>query len=306
VLADFVLSEISLAVSVALPAVLSVTLRVRVPDDNAALAGRAALLSDEFRVTVSAVAFTRFQFESTALTTTLNAVPAVCVEGVPVFPVALPALAVSPGRSNWSFEKAPALTVIEALVLAVLLPSVKSVAVTVRLPVVLNVTLKVCVPATSAAFEGRLAFVSEELMATVSDTFVSGFQFESAALTITVNELPAVCELGVPLLPVALPGAATSPGTRICNFVNAPAPTGIVPVVLLLIAGCVVSAAVTVPLPAVLSVTENDRVPDERAALAGRTAFGSVALIATVSLVLTIFQLASTALTVTEKELPAV
>src|SRR6266446_4391928 len=64
---------------------------------------------------------------------------------------------------------AVAFTVIDELVLAVLVPSVMSVAVTVLVP------------------EGWAA--------------------------------------GVPLLPVALPGAAVSPGTSTCNFTNAPAVT---------------------------------------------------------------------------------
>jgi hypothetical protein len=61
---------------------------------------------------------------STALTVTLNAEPAVCAEGVPVLPVALPGAAVSPGSSSWSFVKAPGLTVVAGLLLAVFRPSV--------------------------------------------------------------------------------------------------------------------------------------------------------------------------------------
>ena len=43
---------------------------------------------------------------------------------------------------------------------------------------------------------------------------VTGFQFASTALTVTLNVAPAVCAYGVPVLPVALPGAAVSPGSR--------------------------------------------------------------------------------------------
>jgi hypothetical protein len=125
------------------------------------------------------------------LTVTLNEVPAVCAEGVPVLPVALPGSAVSPGTSSWSFVKAPALTVIDGDVLAVLLPSVTSVAVTVFEPAVFRVTLNVFVPATSAALAGSDAFTSEDVIPTVS-VDETGFQLASTALTVTLNDEPAV------------------------------------------------------------------------------------------------------------------
>ena len=81
---------------------------------------------------------------------------------------------------------------IDALVLEVLLPSVTSLAVTVRVPEVLSVTLKVCVPATSAALAGRTALASEEVIPTVSVTEVSIFQLASTALTVTLNGVLAV------------------------------------------------------------------------------------------------------------------
>ena len=60
------------------------------------------------------------------------------------------------------------------------------------------------------------------------------------------------------------------------------------------------SAALTVQLPAVLFVRARTFVPDNRATLAGRRSLGSVPLTPTVSLTLgTVFQFASTALTVT-------
>jgi hypothetical protein len=62
----------------------------------------------------------------------------------------------------------------------------------------------------------------------------------------------------------------------------------------------VISVVVTVQEPAVRSVRLRDLVPDARAVLAGKATFGSVELRATVSeAVVTTFQLASTALTVT-------
>src|SRR5438552_3883827 len=97
------------AVTVALPAVLAVMLKLLVPPTRAALAGRAALESLELIATVSFVLIT-FQFASTALTVTLKAVPAVCAVGVPVFPLAVPGVAVSPGIRSCSLAKGPAVT----------------------------------------------------------------------------------------------------------------------------------------------------------------------------------------------------
>ena len=160
------------------------------PALNAALAGRLALLSLEAIATVSFVLI-KFQFASTALTVTLNADPAVRAVGTPVFPEALPGAAVSPGINNCSLAKAPATTVVEGLVLAVLLPSVISLAVTVALPAVLKVTAKVLVPETSEAFEGRLALPSLDVIPTVSAALLARFQFASTALTVTLKALPA-------------------------------------------------------------------------------------------------------------------
>src|SRR5437870_12696400 len=162
VFAAIVLWVIFVAVSVRLPAVLSVTLRVRVPALKAALAGSAALLSDEVMPTVSLV-LTMFQLASTALTVTVKAAPAVWPIGVPVLPAPVPAAAISPGASNCSLARAPALTEIAGLVLAVLVGSVISVAVTVQLPAVLLVRLKDLVPETRAVLPGSTAFGSVEL-----------------------------------------------------------------------------------------------------------------------------------------------
>ena len=107
-------------------------------------------------------------------------------------PEALPGDAVSPGARICNFANAPTFTVIAGLVLAVLVPSVASVAVRVREPAVLKVTLKVLVPETSAALPGSAALASEDVMPTVSVAEVTGFQFASTALTVTLNAAPAV------------------------------------------------------------------------------------------------------------------
>ena len=91
---------------------------------------------------------------------------------------------------------------------------VASDAVTVALPAVFRVTLKAFVPLTSAALAGMAAFPSVEVMATVS-LVLTTFQLASTALTVTEKAVPATCAEAVPTLPLAVPGAAVSPGARI-------------------------------------------------------------------------------------------
>src|SRR5438094_101588 len=213
-----------------------------------------ALLSEELIPTVSAAVLTRFQFASTALTVTVKAVPTVWAAGEPVLPAALPGEAVSPGAKICNLVNAPELTMTEGLVLAVIPVCVTSEAATVALPALLSVKLKLPVPLTRAALAGKIALESLEVIATVSLVFTT-FQLASTALTVTVKALPAACAAGVPVFPVALPGAAVSPGARICSLVNAPALTASHGLVLLVIPVWVTSEAVTVALPAVLSVT---------------------------------------------------
>src|SRR5262249_10062822 len=112
-------------------------------------------------------------------------------EGVPVLPDALPGDAVSPGTSSCSLLNAPALTVIDGDVFAVLLPSVASVAGKGFEPAGFGVTEKVFGPAGRAAVAGGAKLASLELIATVS-VEETGFQFASTALTVTLNDVPAV------------------------------------------------------------------------------------------------------------------
>jgi len=162
------------------------------------------------------------------------------------------------------------------------------------------------VPAARGASEGKAALLSDEVIRTVSATVGTTFQFVSTALTVTVKGVPAVWLVAVPVLPVGLPGEADSPGERSCSLAKAPALTGTAGLVLAVMAGCVTSEAVTVALPLVFKVTLKTFAPFTNAALAGRTAFASLAAIATVSFVLIRFQNASTALTVTLNGVPAV
>src|SRR6266702_5512382 len=107
------------------------------------------------------------------------------------------------------------------VVLLVMPVCVVSEAVTVALPAVLGVTLKVLLPLESDAGAGGVALMSVELIATVS-LVLTTFQFASTALTVTLKAVPAVCAVGVPVLPVPVPGKAVSPGASSCNFTNAP------------------------------------------------------------------------------------
>ena len=108
----------------------------------------------------------------------------------------------------------PALTGIAGLVFGVFVPLLASVAVIVWLGAVASVTLSCFVPATSGVLAGSVAFASLDDSETESVTVLTRFQFASTALTVTVNAVPAVLAVGVPVLPVAVPAAAVSPGTR--------------------------------------------------------------------------------------------
>src|SRR5437870_2908241 len=252
-----------------------------------------ALVSVLLMVTLGVALLTRFQLASTALTTMplVIAVPAVCAVGAAaVLPVAVPGAATSPGSRICSFVTAPALTVTLALVLAVSVPPA-SVAVTVRVPTVLNVKLdKVRVPATSVRLPAAAplssalaALLSELVIVTSGVALLTTFQFASTALTTMplAIAVPAVCAVGVAaVLPVAVPGAATSPGKRICSLVAAPALTVMDGLVLGVLAPSVMSAAVRVQLPTVLLVTVRDLVPETKAVFPGSAALASVEVIA--------------------------
>src|SRR5438445_55289 len=114
---------------------------------------------------------------------------------------------------------------------------------------------------------------SLEVIPTVSFVLTK-FQLASTALTVTLNAAQPVCALGVAaVLPVAVPGAATSPGNRICSLTTGPGLTMMAVPVLVPMPGWVTSLAVTVWLPDVFMVTLMLSVPPTNAALAGSTAF---------------------------------
>jgi hypothetical protein len=180
-----------------------------------------------------------------------------------------------------SFVAKAELTVIDGLVFAVFDPSVTSVAVTVFVPAVFRVTLNVFIPPTSAASLGNVAAPSLEVMWTVS-VDLTGFQFASAALTVTVKAVPAARAVGVPVFPFPVPGAAVSPGTNNSSFVKVPALTVIDGLVFGVFPPSVMSVPVIVAVPAVFKVTLNVCVPATSAAFAGNAAFACEEVIPTV------------------------
>src|SRR6059036_2119805 len=282
------------AVSVKLPVFEIVTLcEVSTPAVNAAVVPPADSVPVDVMVAVPVNPVTVLLFTSRAVILMLNAVPAACV------PMAPP-----PAASTRKLFNTPGFTVIRGLVFSVFVPSVISVAVRVLVPAVFSVTLHVCVPEPSAAFAGMVALVSVEVIPTVCVELMR-FQFASTAFTVTKNAVPAVWAFGVPVLPLPVPGAAVSPGTKSCSFTNVPG-TVIEGLVFAVMAGVVISLAVTVQFPAVFSVTLKALVPATRAAFPGRPAPPSLEVIPTVSVELTTFQFASTAFTVTVNATPAV
>src|SRR5207245_1866829 len=141
-----------------------------------------------------------------------------------------------------------------------------SVAVTVRVPAVLKVKLdKVRVPATSVRLpavtplsSAIVALLSVLLIVTLGVALLTTFQFASTALTTIplAIAVPAVCAVGVAaVLPVAVPDAATSPGSKICSFVTAPAFTVTLALVLA-VSAAAASVAVIVRVAAVLQVSD--------------------------------------------------
>ena len=82
-------------------------------------------------------------------------------------------------------------------------------------------------PATSAASEGSVAFVSLLVIRTVSVALLVRFQKASTAFTVTLNGVPAICAAAAPPLPEEVPGALVSPGARVCSLANAAALTTI-------------------------------------------------------------------------------
>src|SRR5436309_3292633 len=103
--------------------------------------------------------------------------------------------------------------------------SLKSVAVTVFVPVALRMRLNSREPASSVVLAGSVAWRSLEVIATVSVIVLTVFQLSSAAFTVTLKGVSGDWIDGVPVLPLRVPGAALSPGARINNLVKAPALT---------------------------------------------------------------------------------
>jgi hypothetical protein len=81
-------------------------------------------------------------------------------------------------------------TLIEGLVLGPLVPSETSLAVSVAVPAVFNVTLRFLLPLTNPVSVGMLANESLDLRSTVSPTLLTTFQLASTAFTVTAKAVP--------------------------------------------------------------------------------------------------------------------
>src|SRR5262249_26434326 len=110
----------------------------------------------------------------------------------------------------------------DELVCGVLVPSVTSLAAAVAVPEVFGVTLRLLGRATRGVLPGSEALASEQVKATVWETLVTTFQFASTAFTVMLKAVPAVCAVGVPVFPEAVPGAGISPGAKICSLTKDP------------------------------------------------------------------------------------
>ena len=126
---------------------------------------------------------------------------------------------------------APLLTVTVALVFEVRIPD-ESVAVTVLLPIVLKSKLdKVAVPplremlpAVTSLSSAMIAFGSELEIVTLGVEAAVTFQLTSTALITMLlrSGVPAVRAVGEPVFPFTVPGAAVSPGNKICSLLALP------------------------------------------------------------------------------------
>lgn len=120
----------------------------------------------------------------------------------------------------------PGLTAVEGLLEGVFVASSKSVAVSLLVPAVRNVTENVFVPDARSAAAGSEAFVSVEVIWIVKLVPLAAgtiFQFVSTPSTVMLKAVPAVRVVAEPVFPVAVPGAMVSPGIRSSSFVKAPA-----------------------------------------------------------------------------------
>src|SRR5436309_2679722 len=109
-------------------------------------------------------------------------------------------------------------------------------------------------PAVAPLSSALVALVSELLIVTLGVAVLTRLQLAASALTTIPLAIagPAVCAVGAAaVLPVAVPGAATSPGRRICSFVTTPAFTVTLALVLAVIVPSA-SVAVTVRVLTVL------------------------------------------------------
>src|SRR5437763_56346 len=79
---------------------------------------------------------------------------------------------------------------------------------------VFNVTLRLLVPPDRAVSPARAALASVEARWTVWVVVLTCVLLASTSLIVSANLVQAVAAEGVPVLPVALPGSADSPGAN--------------------------------------------------------------------------------------------
>ena len=111
----------------------------------------------------------------------------------------------------------------------------EALAVIVRVPAVLKMKLdkvrvletSVMLPVVPPLSSAMVALLSLAVIVTLGTALPARFQFASTALTTMplAMAVPAIWSSGVPVLPVGVPGAAVSPGSRTSNLVAASAVT---------------------------------------------------------------------------------
>jgi hypothetical protein len=239
---------VSVAVSVWLPVVLSVALKVPTPLVSVLFAGSTACASLLVKCTVPAYPVTVLFTASRAVTVKLNAVAAVALAG------ALTVKCVAAPAATLTFADVP---VIDALTL--------SVAASVWLPAVLSVALNVPTPLVSVLFAGSTACPSVLVKCTVPVYPVTVLFVASSAVTVKLNAVPAVALAGALTVKCVAAAALT------LTFADVP-----------VIEDVTESVAESVWLPAVLSVALKVPTPLVSVLFAGSTACPSLVVKCTV------------------------
>src|SRR5213079_2434857 len=144
---------------------------------------------------------------------------------VPARPLAVPGATLSPGARTSTRVNAPPTMVTAAEVSGRIEGWIGSLTQMRCGPLRASRTGTSTWPAVSTVSAGITANASLEPSTTLSLTVLTTFQNWSTARTVAVNTEPALWLVGVPDLPLAVPGWTVSPGSRICIAANGPART---------------------------------------------------------------------------------